>query len=138
MGRQGVVGTELNGLEWKARDSVGGRYVSVHRQGDRTVVSVLGNFRDGAAVLFMANGGMGAIIALGVLKKTALFAALGLGVVPLVAAAMFAPAWTIWRWWSRREDAALRRTLEAVVQTIERQQQARIATGGAGADQPDE
>ena len=138
MGRQGVVGTELDGLEWKARDGVGGRYVSVHRQGDRTVVSVLGNFRDGAAALFLMNATMGGVISLAVLKKTALLAALGLGVGPLVVAAMFAPAWGLWRWWSRREDAALRRTLQAVVQTIEQRQRARIASGGPGADQPDE
>ena len=29
MGRQGVVGEQLGGLEWMARDGMGGRYVSV-------------------------------------------------------------------------------------------------------------
>ncbi len=132
MGRQGVVTTELDGVHWKARDTMGGRYVSIRPVGGRTMVRALGNYRDGAFVHFMAGGTMTGMGALVVLKTTGLLAALGLGVAPILAAAAYLPARWLWRRRARREQAHLEATLQEVVRTLE----ARAADATPGGTPP--
>ncbi len=104
LGRQGIVSTQSGSLEWKARDTFGGRYVSLTpgRQGTR--LRVLGNYRDGltviAAVVGMAcfagvsllldGAGLGSAIAL-----------FGSAVVSLI------PPRFAYRWWRKKEDARM-------------------------------
>lgn len=133
MGRQGVVRTELDGLEWSARDALGGRYISIRPSGDRTLVRALGNLRDSAMVSFLGGGAMGGALTLAVLKATGLLAALGLGAAPVIALAAYLPARLIWRWRFRTEDAALRDAVSGVVRALEHP-----AEDGAGKDgEPD-
>lgn len=60
LGRQGIVSEEFGGLQWKARDAFGGRYVTVRSEKGRTRVEALGNFRDGA-FLSASLGGVGGL-----------------------------------------------------------------------------
>jgi len=108
-GRQGVVTEAFGGLEWKAQDAFGGRYVTIRSDNGRTRVEALGNFRDGAFVSG-SLGATGGLAATAVLLKATLggIAALGaLAPVALIAGAV-APAYLLYRRWFAREDAALR------------------------------
>ena len=56
------------GLEWKAQDVFGGRYLSVRSENGRTRVEALGNFRDGAFVSADVGGTAGLALAAVALK----------------------------------------------------------------------
>lgn len=119
MGRQGLLSTEMDGLEWRARDATGARYVSVRPEGDRTLIRILGNYRDGAMAWFTVGGMTGGMATLVLLKTSGMLAALGLGAAPLVALAAYLPARWLWRRQFRSEEATLRATLEEVTQALE-------------------
>jgi hypothetical protein len=129
MGRQGIARTEMEGLEWSARDPMGGRYISIRPSGDRTLVRALGNLRDGAIVSFLGGGVLAGSIAMAVLEATGLMAALGLGTAPIIALAAYLPARLFWRWRFRAEDTALRDAVSGVVRQL--QQRGHDAPGDA-------
>jgi len=115
MGRQGVVSEEFGGLEWRAQDAFGGRYVTVRSEKGRTRVEALGNFRDGALVSAGAGGTAG-LAASALLMKATVGGMAALGVLGPVALAVgaAAPAYALYRHWFRKEDAALRRTVAEI------------------------
>jgi hypothetical protein len=47
MGWQGVVARDLGNFQWRACDPMGGRYIIIHVEGERTLIRALGNFRGG-------------------------------------------------------------------------------------------
>lgn len=59
LARQGIVTEVLGGLEWQARSSIGGQYVSIRPQDGGTRLQVLGNFRDGVLGVGAATGFLG-------------------------------------------------------------------------------
>lgn len=126
MGRQGIVGTEFDGLEWRARDALGGRYVSLRPTPEGTRVRAFGNFRDGAMLTFVGGGipvGIGvASLSVGIFKALGLTALLGVGSIPLGILGGIGFARFVWKRLQRREA----RTLERVVSELE-------ASLGAGA-----
>ena len=84
-GRQGIVRTEFGGLEWQARDALGGRYVSLQPQDGKTHIRVFGNFRDGAVAAPWGGLPAGVIMAAvgaGVMKTLGLAAFVGAGRAP--------------------------------------------------------
>lgn len=117
MGRHGVVTGSPDQLEWRARDAVGGRYVTVQRIGDHTLVRVYGNFRDGAGGFSLAIGSMGGVLAMMALKMAGV---LSLVFAPAVAVAAVLPARLFWKRRFASEDRALRETLTGVVGALER------------------
>ncbi|MEK7380968.1 MAG: hypothetical protein AAB075_08165 [Gemmatimonadota bacterium] len=108
MGRHGVATQSDTGVEWKARDALGGRYVTVQTAGDETVVRGFGNFRDGIAFATMFTGAVTFFVSLGLIK---LYGVLGLGAAPMVGLAAWLPAQFFWR----RRFAAEQRALDAAV-----------------------
>ncbi|HSG09734.1 MAG TPA: hypothetical protein VLA36_15335 [Longimicrobiales bacterium] len=119
MGRQGVAQEEFGGLTWKARDPLGGRYITVRSENGRTRIEALGNFRDGAMVGAGAGGTIGLAVGAMVLKSVGGLAAVGvLGPVGLVAAATL-PAYLIYRRMFVREDTALREAVTALAAQVE-------------------
>lgn len=119
MGRQGVVSTELNGLEWRARDAMGGRYVSIQPSGERTLVRVFGNFRDGAMMLYAMVGTAGGAAALVLGKALGIGAAIGVtGAFPLVLLAGYLPARLVLKWRARKEDEQLRAVLANLAEAL--------------------
>ena len=108
MGRHGVVTQSDSGVEWKARDAVGGRYVTVSTAGDRTVVRGLGNFRDAIGLTALATGVTTFFVSV-ILTK--MYGFLGLGLAPLAGLATWLPARLFWR----RRFAAEQRALDAAV-----------------------
>lgn len=112
MGRQGILRTELGAVEWSARDANGGRYVTIRPSGNRTLIRVMGNFRDGVLVSSAIGGTAGLAATSVALKAAGITAALGMGALPLVALGVVLPVRLLWRWRSRTEDATLRATLD--------------------------
>ena len=108
--RQGIVTEVLGGFEWKARSTMGGRYVSIRSEGDATRVRVLGNYRDG--LLTMALG-PGPLLAIGGGLGAAALAATPLVVVPAVLAAWGSLALP-WRALFKREAKSLQGILERI------------------------
>ena len=108
--RQGIVEEVLGGLEWRASSVMGGRYVSIRREGDATRVRVLGNYRDGLLVFGLGLGPMLAISG-GLLGA-------GLGAAPVLAALGWAAAYLPWRYLFGRERRSLRRVLDAIERRI--------------------
>lgn len=108
MGRHGVVTQSDTGVEWKARDALGGRYVTVQTAGDETVVRGFGNFRDGIAFATMFTGAVTFFVSLALIK---LYGVLGLGAAPVVGLGAWLPAQFFWR----RRYAAEQRALDAAV-----------------------
>ncbi len=112
--RHGIVEEVLGGMEWRASSVMGGRYVSIRRDGDATRVRVLGNYRDG---LLVFGFGPGPMLAIG----GGLLAA-GLGAAPLVvgiaSALGWASAYLPWRYFFGRERRSLRRVLDAIERRI--------------------
>ncbi|MBC7895166.1 MAG: hypothetical protein H7066_07120, partial [Cytophagaceae bacterium] len=104
MGRQGVVTTEFDGVQWRARDAAGGRYISIQPQGETTAIRGLGNFRDGAAISAVIGGSLGTLAVLAVVKGLGLFTTLGVGVAPLFVVGAVMPARLMWRRLFRRES----------------------------------
>lgn len=119
MQRHGIVNTDRGELDWRAQGGLGGRYVTVRPSGDRTLVRVMGNFRDGALGLFMGAGTMSGIVALALLKSAGLLAVLGLGAAPLVVLAGYLPARLLWQWLARSENRQLIETLQEVTRAVE-------------------
>ncbi len=119
MGRHGVVEERGHGFDWRARDFMGGRYITVETRDDRTLVRALGNFRDGAVAWFTMVGATTGMGSLFVLKATGLLTALGLGAAPIVAAAAYVPARLFWKWRYKSEDALLRGAMADVVRTLD-------------------
>lgn len=108
--RQGIVEEVLGGLEWRASSVMGGRYVSIRREGDATRVRVLGNYRDGLLVFGLGLGPMLAISG-GLLGA-------GFGAAPVLAALGWAAAYLPWRYLFGRERRSLRRVLDAIERRI--------------------
>ncbi len=120
MERHGVLETRENGLEWRARDAGGGRYVSVLPRGDGTLVRVLGNFRDGALAWLVGGGTMTGVATLVLLKSLGVLVpgpAKGLGFLA-AALAGFLGGRLLWAWRYRQERRRLAATLEAVVEAV--------------------
>ena len=121
MGRQGVVTTEFDGVQWRARDAAGGRYISIQPQGDRTAIRGLGNFRDGAAVSAFIGGTLGAVGVAVLARSFGLVEALGIGVAPLFAVGALVPARLMWRRLFRRESTALHAAVDEAAGVLARQ-----------------
>jgi hypothetical protein len=121
MGRQGVVTTEFDGVQWRARDAAGGRYISIQPQGDTTAIRGLGNFRDGAAFSALIGGTLGALVVMALAKNFGLFTSLGVGVVPLFAVGALVPARLMWRRLFRREATALQSAVDEAAGVLARQ-----------------
>lgn len=117
LGRQGIVSEEFGGLQWKARDAFGGRYVTVRSEKGRTRVEALGNFRDGA-FLSASLGGVGGLGVSAVLVATVGFTAVGAGLPVLLALGAAVPAYALYRRWFIKEDAALRRAVADVAAQV--------------------
>jgi hypothetical protein len=118
MERHGVLETRADGLEWRARDAGGGRYVSVLSRGESTLVRVLGNFRDGAIAWLAVGGTMTGAATLVLLKSLGVLVpgpAKGLGFLAAVLTG-FVGGRLLWAWRYRRERRRLAATLEAVVE----------------------
>ncbi len=72
----------LGDLEWKARSAMGGRYVSIRSEGDRTRIRVLGNYRDS---LMVSTLGAGPILAASIGALAAALGAVGAPVIVPIA-----------------------------------------------------
>lgn len=116
MGRHGVVSGGPDVLEWRARDAGGGRYVTVQRIGDHTLIRAFGNYRDGVGVYGSLSASFGGISTLMLLKAAGL---LLLPAIPLVVLAAWLPARLVWRRKFAAEDRLLRQTLAEVVAVLE-------------------
>ena len=130
MGRQGVVSEEFGGMEWRARDAFGGRYLTIRSEDGRTRVEALGNFRDGAIVSAGAGGTAGLAASALLIKATVGgIAALGvLGPAALLVGAAI-PAYAFYRRGFMKEDAALRRAVSEITAKVEHK-----AAGSEGND----
>ena len=122
MGRQGVASAGITGLEWRARDAAGGRYVSIRPDGDRTIIRLLGNYRDGAVAWF-AVGGVGGGMSILVMLKTLGFLVpagflLPLGLLPAAGAGYLTGRW-LWKRRYRAEEREFADTLHAVTALLE-------------------
>ncbi|GMV04173.1 MAG: hypothetical protein AMXMBFR53_04540 [Gemmatimonadota bacterium] len=107
LGRRGITEAELGAFEWKARDAMGGRYVSVLPKGGTTRLRVYGNFRDGMALTAMV-GGMSLAMALTVVMAAlGLKEVVGVGILPLAGLLSVLPIRQIWRWRYRKEEDTL-------------------------------
>ncbi len=115
MGRQGIVEDELGAMEWRARDVVGGRYVSIRPTEGGTRLRAFGNFRDGALALFVAGGFAGSALLAALLKTAGAAAVLGLGTAPVAIGAALLSARFVWKRLGEREA----RALEQVVAELE-------------------
>jgi len=114
MGRQGVVREEFGGLEWQARDALGGRYVSLQPADGKTHVRVFGNFRDGIFISGSLGGVSVGVVATAVvastLKVLGLGALVGAGALPAGFVAGAFGARFVWKRLISRETRALERT----------------------------
>ena len=104
LGRQGVVERREGSFEWKARDAMGGRYVSITRVDGGIRLSVLGNYRDGVLSILGGVGGPVFVGAAAILSSLALGPA---GILLGGAALAALPPRFAYRAWRRREDATL-------------------------------
>lgn len=111
MGRHGVVTQTADGVEWKARDAAGGRYVTVTTTGDKTVVRGLGNFRDAIA---FATGAIAFVTFFGTLILLKKLGVIGLGVAPLLPLMTWLPI----RLWWRRKFADEQHALDQAVNDV--------------------
>ncbi|MEJ2204079.1 MAG: hypothetical protein P8170_08210 [Gemmatimonadota bacterium] len=109
--RQGITGSEFGSLEWRAKDALGARYVSVIPTEEGIRVRVLGNFRDGLFVTAALAGSLG--LAAGGLLVDGL--ALGAWSFPILAAAAAVPPRFVYRWLRRKEDSRLREVFHRLV-----------------------
>lgn len=115
MGRQGIISHELGALEWRARDVVGGRYVSLRPTAGGTRIRAFGNFRDGALSTFVVGGMAGGALLAALLKSLGVAALLGVGTGPVAVAAALLSARFVWKRIGDHEA----RTLERVVAELE-------------------
>lgn len=109
--RQGITGSEFGSLEWRAKDALGARYVSVIPTQEGIRVRVLGNFRDGLFVTAAMAGTLG--LAAGAILVDGL--ALGAWSFPVLAAAAAVPPRFVYRWLRRKEDSRLREVFHRLV-----------------------
>lgn len=113
MGRHGIPDERFGGLEWKARDAMGGRYVSVHPNDDAVEIRAYGNFRDGVVTSFFPSFvGVAMLAGLSELALEAVGITFGFGAalgVPLVLVTGFLSGLGIWRWRYRKEEAQLKK-----------------------------
>jgi hypothetical protein len=121
MGRQGVVTTEFDGVQWRARDAAGGRYISIQPQGDRTAIRGLGNFRDGATFSALIGGTLGAVAVMLLAKNLGWFGTMGVGLAPLFVIGAVVPARMMWRRLFRREATALQAAVDEAAGVLARQ-----------------
>jgi hypothetical protein len=128
--RQGVTGSEFGSLEWRARDALGARYVSVIPTPEGIRVRVLGNFRDG---LFLTTAVAGT---LGLAAGAVILDGLGLGAwgLPILAAAAALPPRFVYRLLRRREDSRLRQVFHRLVSFLGVPQ--RLPEGVADSEDP--
>ncbi|MGD8322327.1 MAG: hypothetical protein PVJ02_17885 [Gemmatimonadota bacterium] len=111
MGRHGVVREDADGLEWKARDYFGGRYLTIRAEEEGTRIEALGNFRDGAFTSGALGGTLGLMVTATAFKVVGGIGAVGFaGPLALLAGAAL-PGWALYRRWFRKEDAALRQAV---------------------------
>lgn len=110
--RQGIVEEVLGGFEWRASDELGGRYVSIRPEGDRTRIRALGNYRNGLLVMGFGVGPISAA-AIGALV-VALGAATPFVVVPAALIGGATAALAPWKYLFARQRRSLRRVLEAL------------------------
>ena len=101
--RQGIVEEVLGGIEWRARSGMGGRYVSIRREGDQARIRVLGNYRDG----LKRAAGVGALAA-------SLGAAGALVILPIALAGGALATIAPWRYLFAREERSAHRVLDAL------------------------
>ncbi|MCI0434380.1 MAG: hypothetical protein L0271_12190 [Gemmatimonadetes bacterium] len=134
MGRHGIVEQTPRGFDWRARDALGGRYITVESREDRTVVRGLGNFRDGAGAVFTITGTAAGLTALGILKGVGLLSVLGLGTLPVVLAAAYVPARLVWKWRYRAENETLRATVADIARMLESRHPVTGDTEASGGD----
>jgi len=115
MGRHGIPDERFGGLEWKAQDTMGGRYISLHPKEGEIEIRAYGNFRDGIFTSFLPT-----MVAVGAMTALAGAALEGLGLslggvavgVPFALASGFLSGLGIWRWRYKQEDGQLRRVAE--------------------------
>lgn len=115
--RQGIVEEVLGGFEWRASDELGGRYVSIRPEGDRTRIRVLGNYRNGLMVMTLGVGPISAA-AVGALAVV-LGAATPFVVVPLALAGGATAALAPWKRLFGRQQRSLRRVLDALARRLD-------------------
>lgn len=115
--RQGIVQEVLGGFEWQASDELGGRYVSIRPEGDRTRIQALGNYRNGLMVMTFGVGPIAAAATGGL--AVALGAATPLIVVALALAGGATAALTPWKRLFGRQRQSFRRTLDALARRLE-------------------
>lgn len=121
--RQGIVEEVLGGFEWRARSSMGGRYVSIRSEeapdgsGGQTRIRVLGNYRDG---MLVATVGVGPIATMGTgALAVALGAASPFLFVPAAVLGGAVAAFGPWRRAFRREKHTLHRVLARIAGRLE-------------------
>lgn len=114
--RQGIVEEVLGGFEWRASDELGGRYVSIRPEGDRTRLRVLGNYRNGLMVMTLGVGPISAA-ATGALA-VAVGAATPFVVVPLALAGGATAALVPWKRLFGGQRRSLHRVLEALARKL--------------------
>jgi len=104
LGRQGILSVEPDSFEWKARDPMGGRYVSFLPSPRGVRISVLGNYRDGFFTTLLSVGGAFFVAAAAILSGAGLGPA---GILLGAAAVALIPPRFAYRWWRKREDATM-------------------------------
>ena len=135
LGRQGIVTGEPNSLEWRARDPLGGRYVSLLPSALGVRISILGNYRDGL-MAFLAGVGSACFVG-----AAAILSGVGFGPAGILlgaAAVALAPPRFAYRWWRKREDATMAALYGRLVELLEEPARKRIpptpgpTRGGSG------
>jgi hypothetical protein len=107
LGRRGITAVELDALEWRAADVMGGRYVSVVPRNGKTRVRVFGNFRDGAALVFLGGGILATSLSIAALAALGLKDLLGVGLLPAAMLLSLLPTRAFWRWRYGKEAKVL-------------------------------
>lgn len=107
LGRRGITEAELGALEWRARDAMGGRYVSVLPREGETHLRVFGNFRDGLALVTLLGGMASFVLFTSLLAALGLKDVVGAGIVPAGLLLSVLPVRALSRWWFRREEKTL-------------------------------
>jgi len=117
LGRQGVISRDGDAFEWKARDAMGGRYVSITPTHEGIRLRVLGNYRDG---LMSILGGVGGVTFVG---TSAILSSLALGPAGILlgaAAVAVLPPRFAYRAWRKREDVVMAELHRKVFELLSR------------------
>jgi hypothetical protein len=126
--RQGVTGSEFGSLEWRAKDALGARYVSLMPTPEGTRVRVLGNFRDGLFLTAAVGGTLGLALGAMLIDGTGL----GAMTIPILALTAAIPPRFIYRWLRKREDRRLREVFDRLVAFLGKQP--RLTAGEADSE----